>query len=747
MPASPPNKLLRLIVPLIVAAVAGYFAYSIFVNTSNQPAKRAANQPPAAATTQTAATQEPAPSSETTKEGPKPADPQSEAGAQAADPASASPAGSVTAPSTSASTPSAQPTTGNGVLRAKTVPAPSAGFTPIGDVGEGSPKRSQLRFALTGAGVESIAMAEEYSTIGDKLAKNPSGHYELQHRGVITDADGKPLYSVTSLGALRVVIDGRDVNLYGTSANPVWTEQSPGVFVAEIENETGSTVARITRTYEQPNDSFEFTVRQSFENLTDRPMEIRWVQYGPIDLHEEFTGYRIDARRVRFGYLLDLQRDPSQSFVEADTLLLQRQNLIPELERQVMAGGNAHKQLWPDPANFKGAGKLSWLAQTSRYFTLAVHPVIPAGAATPDKSLKLASEVHATMIGRTDPAHPDGGTARLAMEMHSEKFAVPASGSADLSFAVYAGPMARSELTKSVDPVFGALGLRGLVMFNLGGMCAFCTFQWLANILFDYLHLLHDYLVFDWALAIMLLVLTVRTILHPITKRSQIAMQRFGKQMQALAPKQKKLQEMYKNDPARLRQEMARLMKEENVNYAGALGCFPMFLQTPVWIALYAMLYFAFELRHQPAYYGLFQALSAGKWTFLADLSSPDRFFVLPRHFSVPLMGDISSINVLPVVLGIVFFIQQKYLTPPPSASMTPEQETQQKIMKWMMVFLFPFMMYNAPSGLAIYFITNSTLGILESRYIRAHIDQLDKNPPPVKNDGRKWVENRAGRK
>src|SRR6185503_1406758 len=61
------------------------------------------------------------------------------------------------------------------------------------------------------------------------------------------------------------------------------------------------------------------------------------------------------------------------------------------------------------------------------------------------------------------------------------------------------------------------------------------------------------------------------------------------------------------------------------------------------------------------------------------------------------------------------------------------EQEQQQKIMKVMMVVMFPLLMYNAPCGLALYFMCNSTLGILESRYIRKHADKIDlakKNEP-----------------
>jgi len=79
----------------------------------------------------------------------------------------------------------------------------------------------------------------------------------------------------------------------------------------------------------------------------------------------------------------------------------------------------------------------------------------------------------------------------------------------------------------------------------------------------------------------------------------------------------------------------------------------------------------------------------------------------------------------------VVFFIQQKYLTPPTApGTLSPEQEQTQFMMKIMMVIMFPLFMYNAPSGLALYFLTNSTLSILESRYIRSHIDKYDLSNP-----------------
>ena len=90
----------------------------------------------------------------------------------------------------------------------------------------------------------------------------------------------------------------------------------------------------------------------------------------------------------------------------------------------------------------------------------------------------------------------------------------------------------------------------------------------------------------------------------------------------------------------------------------------------------------------------------------------------------------ITGINLLPILLGVLFFLQQKYMTPP-SATMTPEQESQQKIMRVMMIVLFPLMLYSAPSGLSLYILTSSSIGILESRHIRRQVERADMDSPP----------------
>jgi YidC/Oxa1 family membrane protein insertase len=267
-----------------------------------------------------------------------------------------------------------------------------------------------------------------------------------------------------------------------------------------------------------------------------------------------------------------------------------------------------------------------------------------------------------------------------------------------------------------------------MVVYNFGGPCGFCTFDTITSLLLGVLRFLHDNIFHDWSLSIVFLVVIVRTLLHPLTRWTQVRMAVFGKQMSGIGPKQKLIQERYKDDPAKLQQETAKLWREEGISPAGFLGCLPAFAQTPVWIALSAVLFFAVELRHQHAFYGVFQSVQKPEWItwwFLGDLAEPDAIIHFGRAITtLPILGPITSINLLPVLLGIVFFIQQKYLQPPTATQMTPEQEMQAKMMKWMTVFMFPVMMYNAPAGLALYFTVNSTLAIIESKWIRAHMDR-----------------------
>jgi YidC/Oxa1 family membrane protein insertase len=304
---------------------------------------------------------------------------------------------------------------------------------------------------------------------------------------------------------------------------------------------------------------------------------------------------------------------------------------------------------------------------------------------------------------------------------------IKSGDSIDLALGIYAGPLKRSIL--DTQEPYVSFNMRDLVLYQMSSMCAFCTFQWLADFLALVLTSLDQYVVFDWGIAIIFLVLVVRGLLHPLTKRSQLNMQRFGKVMQKIKPEIDLIKAKYPKDPKKVQSEQMVLMKEYGVNPFQMLGCLPMFLQMPIWVALYALLYFMFDIRQEPAFFGIFQQF--GGWSFLADLSAADHFFGQfdePTHF---LLWNITGINILPILMGGIFFVQQKYMSPQGMAT-TPEQASQQKMMRIMMVVMFPLMLYSAPSGLTLYILTSSSIGILESRHIRKQLDNISIEPVPV---------------
>lgn len=608
-----------------------------------------------------------------------------------------------------------------------------AGFSyrPVGsDLGP-SPDPVRLDLSLVGGGLKSATLTRIKESVS---ASAPPLVIQQEHSSEAL----RPATRLTPMAALALEVSTPEggtpvfVNLAEVpSGRTIWREVASGVLRAEVIDGSGRVALEIERTWRVSPDSYDVRLEQRVTNRSGRALRLRWYQMGPVDLPAEAEVYGGDKRRVRFGYLLKPSLDPGRQTVVSSDFLMSRDSALGEAGQAVDAQGRpifsdrgepvlvyGDAALWPNARSRERGLDLVWTGLTSRYFGAAVHPIFdPSGPA--DKVLRSVGEVSRVVL-----AGPKGREV-LGLRLASPAYDVPHNAVLDLSMGLFVGPLSRPVIEK--DALASASGLSGLVVYNFGGPCGWCTFDWLTALLLGFLRLLHDHVVFDWSVAIVLLVVCVRTLLHPVTKWSQIRMQRFGKQMQALAPKQKKIQEKYAHDRKRMQEETANLWREEGVNPAGMLGCVPMFLQMPIWIALYATLYFAVELRHAPGFYGLFQSLAPG-WSFLADLSTADHFVPLGRSIHIPLlsalMGPVQGLNLLPLILAVVYYMHTRYMTPPSSTPLTPEQEMQQKMIKWMTVVLFPLFMYNAPSGLSLYFIANSTLAIFENKWIRRHIDK-----------------------
>ena len=186
----------------------------------------------------------------------------------------------------------------------------------------------------------------------------------------------------------------------------------------------------------------------------------------------------------------------------------------------------------------------------------------------------------------------------------------------------------------------------------------------------------------NWGLAIIGITIVVKAALFQLNAkafRSMAKMRKFG-------PEMMRMKELYGDDRQKMSQEMMKLYKKEKINPLG--GCLPILAQMPVFIALYWVLMESVELRHAPFFW------------YIQDLSVMDPYFVLP------------------ILMGITMFLQQK-LNP------TPPDPMQAKIMKMLpIVFTFFFLWF--PAGLVLYWLVNNILSIAQQWYITRQIENED---------------------
>lgn len=193
----------------------------------------------------------------------------------------------------------------------------------------------------------------------------------------------------------------------------------------------------------------------------------------------------------------------------------------------------------------------------------------------------------------------------------------------------------------------------------------------------------------NFGVAIIGLTLIIRLVMFPVAARQFASMNK----MKLVQPKLKELQERYKDDKPKLQTETMALYKKEKVNPVA--GCLPVVVQIPIFYALYKTLLVSTEMRHQP-FFGWIKDLS------VADPLTPVNLFGL-IPFSPPAM---IAIGVLPILLGISMWAQQK-LNPPPA---DPAQKQIFALMPWVLMFI----MSSYAAGLVVYWITNNVLIMLQ---------------------------------
>ncbi|MCG2594622.1 membrane protein insertase YidC [Ramlibacter sp. XY19] len=199
----------------------------------------------------------------------------------------------------------------------------------------------------------------------------------------------------------------------------------------------------------------------------------------------------------------------------------------------------------------------------------------------------------------------------------------------------------------------------------------------LAKPLYWLLNQLHSF-IGNWGWSIMALVLLIKIAFYWLQAKGYESMAK----MKAVNPKVMAMRERYKDNPQQMQQEMMRIYKEEKVNPLG--GCLPIFIQIPVFIALYWVLLSSIEMRNAP-------------WIgWIHDLSTPDPYFILPAVMTL------SS-------------LLQTALNPVPPDPM-------QAKMMWIMPLAFSVMFFFFPAGLVLYWITNNVLSIAQQWLINVRM-------------------------
>lgn len=257
------------------------------------------------------------------------------------------------------------------------------------------------------------------------------------------------------------------------------------------------------------------------------------------------------------------------------------------------------------------------------------------------------------------------------------------------TFRFYMGPNQTSELKRYNDKAKNSFDYSGLKIDQIKDSN---PFTWLESIL-KWMLVMSQKAVINWGLAIILVTLIIKALFFPLTLKGSISMAK----MSELQPKIQELQAKYKEKPEKLNQEMMELYKKEGANPLS--GCLPMLIQIPIFFAMYSLFNTHFDLRGAAFIPG-----------WIPDLSRPDSVFDFPTVNLI--IWQFSAIRILPVIYVISQLLYGKYTqTNQPTAG---QNATQMKIMLYGMPIFFFFVLYNACSGLLVYWIASNVLTIVQ---------------------------------
>jgi YidC/Oxa1 family membrane protein insertase len=404
-----------------------------------------------------------------------------------------------------------------------------------------------------------------------------------------------------------------------------------------------------------PDHHALFTAEQTEYTLVDGEDELNvrlhWSNEDGIKVIKTFT-FRRDNYKV--GLDVEVQNNGQQAWKGRAYQQLQRTEMARESFFLYTYTGGVVSSSWDPYEKVEFSDMAEWKAEQSynKGGWIAMLQHYFLGAWIPDAD----SANHFYTKSLTD--------GRYLLGQSGEESSVAPGNSAHFTSLFYAGPKEQHRLEK-IEP-----NLRLTVDYGILDILAKPVF-WVMEKIYSVMG--------NWGLAIIFVTLIIKLIFFPLSAASYKSMAN----MRRLSPKLKALKERYGDDRQKMSQAMMEIYKKEKINPLG--GCLPILVQIPVFIALYWVLLESVEMRQAPF----------ALW--INDLSAKDPYYVLP------------------LLMGISMFIQQK-LNPPPMDPM------QQKIMQ-ALPFIFTLFFAFFPAGLVLYWVVNNCLSIAQQWYITRKIE------------------------
>jgi len=447
---------------------------------------------------------------------------------------------------------------------------------------------------------------------------------------------------------------------------------------------TDEPVLKLIKTYKISPRSYLLECNIAVENLSDTEQKVRFNLAGPGGLGRE--AFRRDMRSTIAGFR-DTQGQVSS--VRLDTKKLSKAQSLED------------RRLTIPGANFL------WIAAVNKYFAAILVPLPDEGKDYCDWVTDKTGRFYNPDLD----SKGDSGDETMGFDLKIAPNTLTAAGQANSSktynFQLYIGPKDKSLFDKNEQ--YRELGFVQTITFM---PCFCCPTSIIYPLAFGILALMKWMYAFigNYGVVIIILVFLMRLIIHPLTKKGQVSMSKMSK----LAPKAEEIKKKYANNKAEMNKQMMALYKEQGAS--PIMGFLPMMFQMPIWIALWSAVYASIDLRGAPF---------LPFW--ITDLSLPDALWRFPTAIVVPLLGwKIESLNLLPLMMGLAFYLQQKLMPSQAAASANPQVAQQQKMMMIMMPLLFPLMLYKAPSGVNLYIMSSTFAGVFEQYVIRKHIREKE---------------------